>query len=454
MEIKNTQKENGTQNLTITLSENDYKNKLDTELKKIRKNVRMPGFRPGHVPMSLIKKQYEKAVKAEVVNELLQKALDDFTQKENLQLLGSFIPAENSKKWTFEEKEFQFSFDYTTLPEAKIDLEKLRSIPYYQFVYSDQDVEEEIKNYQQQYAQWKDAEEASGETVEMISVQFPFEEKPVILYPKDFNRKEYAEITKGKKKGDKIPLTLKQMKDWFVLQPEILEKLEEEKTQDNTKFEAEIVSVMKQELPELNRDFFEKILPGKEIEDLETFKKELKEIMNKNGVSQGKNVYLNHLQEKLTEAVEVELPEKFMIRWLKYSSEKEMTDEEAKKQFEELQERFKFEIARTQKLKEKNIKVEDKDIIKAGTDIIARYYMTNPQNFGALPQPEQLYQMTIESLKDKRFANDAYEVAANEKFFEILIEEIGKQPEKISPEKYAETLQEKSKKESEKQKNS
>ncbi len=437
MEIIEKDKKNDIKNISIKITKDDYAAEVENELRKIRKQTKMPGFRPGKVPMSLIKKQYEKAVKIDKINHIVQKALEDYSRQNDIQLIGSFLPAEEQKKYNFDEEEFEFSFDWAPVPEAKIKMSALKKIPYYKFIYTDKDVEEEIEHYRKNYAQWKDVEEVSEETSEILSLKIPGMEKDAVVYPKNFDTKAYAEITKGKKKGDPVKLTVKQLTEWFELLPEIASHIENQKIRKNTKVEGKINTVLKRELPELNADFFKKIFPDKEIKDLKTFKKTLKEQMNKDGVSQGRNVYVNRLWEEIYKAIDVKLPDEFMKRWLKYNSEKEIDDKEIEEQYNALKERYKFEIARTQKLKEKGIEISDEDILKAATDMIIRYYLSNPQAFGALPEPEQLYQMAIESLKDKRFAEEAYETAANEKFFEILTEEIGTEPREITPEEYA-----------------
>ena len=43
--------------LTVTIEEDDYKNDVEKELKNYRKHANVPGFRPGQVPMGLIRRQ-------------------------------------------------------------------------------------------------------------------------------------------------------------------------------------------------------------------------------------------------------------------------------------------------------------------------------------------------------------------------------------------------------------
>lgn len=48
--------------LTVNIEESDYREKVDKKLKDYRKQANIPGFRPGHVPAGLIRKQFGKAV--------------------------------------------------------------------------------------------------------------------------------------------------------------------------------------------------------------------------------------------------------------------------------------------------------------------------------------------------------------------------------------------------------
>ena len=65
--------------IQITVDRKDYDGKVSSVLNDYRKNANIPGFRKGHVPMGMIKKQYEQAVIADEVNKLLRENLDKFS---------------------------------------------------------------------------------------------------------------------------------------------------------------------------------------------------------------------------------------------------------------------------------------------------------------------------------------------------------------------------------------
>ncbi len=85
MEIKfeNIDKVNGL--VTVTLKEEDYKEKVEKGLKDLRKKASLPGFRPGQVPLSLVQKRFGLEVKAEEVNKLLGAELYKYIREQKIE---------------------------------------------------------------------------------------------------------------------------------------------------------------------------------------------------------------------------------------------------------------------------------------------------------------------------------------------------------------------------------
>ena len=74
--------------LRIDISSEDYANKVEEQLKNYRKKANVPGFRPGQVPMGMIKKLYEKSLRAEEIQKLLTDSMYDFIESEKIRTLG------------------------------------------------------------------------------------------------------------------------------------------------------------------------------------------------------------------------------------------------------------------------------------------------------------------------------------------------------------------------------
>ena len=76
----------------VEIEKKDYADKVEKILTDYRKTANIPGFRKGHVPMGLVKKQYGKAVLVDEVNKLLQDALSKYLVEEKLDVLGNPLP--------------------------------------------------------------------------------------------------------------------------------------------------------------------------------------------------------------------------------------------------------------------------------------------------------------------------------------------------------------------------
>ena len=78
--------------ITIDIERKDFEEKVSNVLTDYRKKANIPGFRKGHVPMGMIKKQYETSVTADEVNKLLQENLDKYLKEQNINILGNPLP--------------------------------------------------------------------------------------------------------------------------------------------------------------------------------------------------------------------------------------------------------------------------------------------------------------------------------------------------------------------------
>ena len=94
-----------TATLKVQVEPNDYQDKVNQELKNLQKKAQMPGFRPGKVPLGLVKKMYLKNIMAEQVNKILNSSLYEYIEKNKLNVLGNPLPnTENDDKIDFEKQ--------------------------------------------------------------------------------------------------------------------------------------------------------------------------------------------------------------------------------------------------------------------------------------------------------------------------------------------------------------
>ena len=144
--FENADKVNGL--LTITVEEADYRELVEKTLKDYRKKVNVPGFRPGQVPMGLVKRQYGTAVKAEEVNKLVGNEIYKYVQENNIRMLGEPMPNESQAPVDLEnDAEMTFAFDIAIAPDFKIDLTGKDKLPYYRIKVDDKLIDQQVEAY-------------------------------------------------------------------------------------------------------------------------------------------------------------------------------------------------------------------------------------------------------------------------------------------------------------------
>ena len=159
--FENPDKVNGL--LTITLEKDDYQEKVEKTLKDYRKRAQVPGFRPGMVPMGMIKKQYGAAVKVDEINRLLGEKVTGYIRENKIQMLGEPLASEKQEPQDLEKDgPFTFMFDIAVAPEFKAELTSKDKIDYYTIKVDDKLLDQQVAMYASQHGEMQKAEVFSG----------------------------------------------------------------------------------------------------------------------------------------------------------------------------------------------------------------------------------------------------------------------------------------------------
>ena len=117
MQVKEVKHEGLNHELEITIGAKDIDARVDSRLKEVSKTIRMPGFRPGKVPMNIMKKRYGKAVMGEVLESAVNETSDKVLKEKGLK--PALQPKIEVK--TFDEgKDLVYSMNIEVLPEFKV----------------------------------------------------------------------------------------------------------------------------------------------------------------------------------------------------------------------------------------------------------------------------------------------------------------------------------------------
>jgi len=195
--------------VTIELAKEDYQGNVDNVLSNYKKNANVPGFRKGAVPMSLIVKQYGKAVLFEEVNKILQEKLGNYLAEEKLDILGNPLPVANDINWDADV--LKFDFELGLAPEFTLDLEGKNKIKKFKVVADDAMLDEQVEFIQKQYGKMI-SKEVVEETSEMVGT-FANEEEginnEVKIAVSDIRTKTNQKKFIGKKVGDQVTVSTK-----------------------------------------------------------------------------------------------------------------------------------------------------------------------------------------------------------------------------------------------------
>ena len=136
--------------VTVEVAKNDYAEKVNKVLADYRKNAAIKGFRKGTVPMSLIQKQYGKAILLEEVNKLLQDNLNKYLVAEKLDILGNPLP-KVTEDFNWDVEDYKFEFELGLAPEFTVDLAAKNNLVQYKIVANDKMLNDQIARIQKQY---------------------------------------------------------------------------------------------------------------------------------------------------------------------------------------------------------------------------------------------------------------------------------------------------------------
>ncbi len=141
--FENADKVNG--QLTITVEEADYKENVEKTLKDYRKKANYPGFRPGMVPMGIIKKQVGTSAKMDAINKIVGEEIYKYVQDNKIQMLGEPLPSEKQEAIDLEKNvPYTFLFDIAVAPEFKMELNGHNKIDHYTITVDDALVDRQV----------------------------------------------------------------------------------------------------------------------------------------------------------------------------------------------------------------------------------------------------------------------------------------------------------------------
>jgi len=329
----------------IDISADDYQEKVDTQLKDYRKKANIPGFRKGHVPMSLVKKQYGKSVMIDEVNKLLQESLNKFLTEEKLDVLGNPLPKMDDD-FTWDGDNFSFEFELGLAPDFEVNLSPKKAITSYKIVADKTMIDNQIENIREQYGKivtQSEIESNSNVTGTFVNEEKEIEKKSTFKLDKVKGKANQKKLI-GLKVGDQVELKSKGLFTDDHLLMNVLGISHDDAHDLDVILTLKIDEVSKTELADLNQELYDKIFGTDMVKDDTEFRNRLKEDAEKQFASQADQQFLNAVTESLIENTKFELPAEFLKKWLAVSGEKPMTPEQAGEEYERSEKGLRYQL--------------------------------------------------------------------------------------------------------------
>ena len=153
--------------LKVKIEKPDYEDKVETVLKDYRKKATIKGFRPGMVPIGLIKKMYGRAVQIDEINKVVTDNIQKYLADEKLEILGDPLPkADEQDKIDFEtQQDFTFSFELGLTPAIDLKLSKKNKVNEYEIIIDEKMRKDYVNNYTRRYGELRKADQTEEKDV-------------------------------------------------------------------------------------------------------------------------------------------------------------------------------------------------------------------------------------------------------------------------------------------------
>ena len=387
MEITLNKKNKLTGIISIEIDKKDYEQNVNDVLKRYSKTAKIPGFRKGFVPMGLVKKQYGNAVKVDEINKLLDSSLKKYIQDEKLDILGGPIPhMDNDINWDSEIINFDFEIGYT--PEFKINLKPKKPILKYEVKADKKMVDGQIKNIQSQYG--KLISKPKVENNSEITANFNCTTDEInnsSMFKTESLKPSFLKRIIGLKVGNELTeIGSKIFKEDYELSRNLKIELEKAK-----KFKSEISikieEINQREMADLDQDLFDKVFGKNSVKSVTEMKNKLSEDFVKQFQNQVDQKLMNDTIEYLIESTKINLPSEFLIKWMKLSSEKKISIEEAKAEYEKSEKGMKYQLIESKIIIDNDLQVNFEDLKSFTTDLIKNQMLQYGQ---AIPDEKEV----------------------------------------------------------------
>ncbi|MCX6253345.1 MAG: trigger factor [Bacteroidia bacterium] len=414
--------------LKVKIVKTDYEDKVETVLKDYRKKATIKGFRPGMVPIGLVKKMYGRTVRIDEINKLVTENIQKYLTEEKLEILGDPLPkTDEQEKIDFDTQEdLTFLFELGLAPVIEIKLSKKNKVNQYEIIIDEKMKSDYLDNYTRRYGELKKADITEEKDVIKGKIEAIDKDGNVVAEgPSSEDTSLGIDIIKDKKikkqfigKGpnDTIDFDLKKAYPNDTEIAGILHKKKEEVAEIEGNFRFTINEISRFHPAELGKELFNRIYGEGVVNSEEEFMKKIEDEITINLKRESDFKLMMDIKNLVIEKTDFQLPEEFLKKWLLKVNEK-TTQEQIEKEFNSFRKDFKWQLIRNKVAHDNEVKISEEELLREAENM-TRYHF---QKYGLFyATDEQISNYAKETLKREDDAKRIADKIIEEKAISIM----------------------------------
>jgi trigger factor len=400
----------------------DYSDLVEKSLKDYRKKMQMPGFRPGHVPASLVKQRYGKAVLAEEINKVLQDAIYKHIADNKLPVLGNPLPKGEDEVGNWDQPEnFTFTYEIGLAPEINVDLNDKIELELALIDVNEELVNRQIKDYSKRFGKMSEPEQSGSD--DLLDVHIHGENEPKInanstITIEDVKDSDTQNSLIGLKKGDTVTVNPHHLNH----DHEALAKMLGITHHDLHHLEGNVTltvnAVHHIQAAEWTQELFDKLFPEASVTNEDEMKAKVKENMTQVFSKDSHWMFKRTAARQLVNHFNPALPDAFMKRWIAMSNEKPLSPEQIEAEYPMYSQGLRWQLLETSIIEKNEIKVTMDEAIAH----VKGQYAERFAQYGIPVEDDRLEQMAKELLAKKEEAKNVYDLLFEDKVMHVVKE--------------------------------
>ncbi len=434
--------------LTVSVEENDYKAKVNEDLKKIGRNHQIPGFRKGHISLPDLQRRFGRQVTSDVINQVVFEAVMKYIEENKLNVLGQPMPVEVKELDLKNQKDFTFEYDLALAPALDVKVDKSEHVPYYNIEVSDDMIAEQDQAFRKRFGAQVPGEEFEPDALVKGSIFELNEDGTVkegddaiqvvagIVAPMYFVDKAEAAKFEGKKVGDKVVFNPRRAADGNITELASMLNIDKERTAAvQGDFEMTISEIIVVRPAELGEEFYTNVFGKDKVKSEEEYRDAVKNIIAGELANNSEMIFRFSARKVfMAKYGEMQLPEAILKSWL-ISTNEDLNEENIDERFASMIPDLKWQLIKEQIASVLNIKIEENDLMEFAKTMAARqfaqYGMTNMDD-------ETLTNYAKNILEDKNYRGRLIEQVGDVKLYNGIMNAVTLDEETVSLDKFKE----------------